>query len=52
MDLLTQLLQQRLGILQVGGVEALGEPSIDLGEHRTRLIGGRFAGSWSRVAER
>jgi len=30
----TQLVEQRLGVLQVGGVEALGEPVVDIGEHR------------------
>jgi MFS family permease len=33
-----QFLQQRLGVLQVGGVEAFGEPAVDLGEHRARLV--------------
>jgi hypothetical protein len=27
-----------LGLLQVGGVEALGEPVVDLGEHRACLV--------------
>src|SRR5262249_34868695 len=31
MALRTQLLEQRLGVLQVGGVEALGEPVVDVG---------------------
>src|SRR5215469_11128594 len=35
---ISQLLQQRLGVLQIGGVEALGEPVVDLGEHRTRIV--------------
>src|SRR6516162_390218 len=30
--------QQRFGVLQVGGVEALGEPVVDLPEHRARLV--------------
>ena len=40
-----QLIEQRLGVLKVGGVEALGEAIIDFGEHRVGLIGVRFAGS-------
>jgi hypothetical protein len=34
-----QLHQQRLGVLQVGGVEAFGKPAVDLREHRARLGG-------------
>ena len=33
-----QLLEQRLGVLQIGGVEAFGEPAVDLGEHRARFV--------------
>ena len=33
-----QFVQQCLCVLQVGGVEALGEPVVDFGEHRARLI--------------
>jgi hypothetical protein len=33
-----QLLEQLLGVLQVGGVEALAEPVVDVGERRARLI--------------
>jgi hypothetical protein len=33
-----QLVQQRLGVLQVGGVEALGEPAVDRGEQVARLV--------------
>src|SRR5215467_3709523 len=36
--LLIQLIQQSLGVLQVGSVEALGEPVVDFGELRARLI--------------
>ena len=31
-----KFVQQRLGVLQVGGVEALGEPVVDVREHRAR----------------
>ena len=40
-----QLLEQRLGVLQVGGVEPLGEPVVGFREHRVGLIRVRFAGS-------
>ena len=33
-----QLVEQRFGVLQVWGVEALGEPVVDLGEHRGSLV--------------
>jgi hypothetical protein len=33
-----QLLEQRLGFFQVGGVEAFGEPAVDFGEHSSRFI--------------
>ena len=33
-----QLVEQHLGVLQVGGVEALGEPVVDLGERRARFL--------------
>ena len=36
--LASQFVEQSLGVLQVGGVEALGEPAVDLGEHRTRFV--------------
>ena len=36
--LIAQLIEQRLGVLQVGGVEALGEAVVDVGEQRTCLV--------------
>jgi hypothetical protein len=33
----TEFLQQRLRILQISGVKALGEPAIDRGQQGTRL---------------
>ena len=36
--LFVQFVEQGLGILQVGGVEALGEPFVDFREHRARLV--------------
>src|SRR5208283_5554001 len=37
-SLVFQVLEQRLRVLQVGGVEALGEPVVDFGQHRARLV--------------
>jgi hypothetical protein len=36
--LLRQFIEQRLGVLKVGGVEALGEPAVDVGEHCVRFV--------------
>src|SRR6266851_7252830 len=36
--LCSQLVEQRLGISQVGGVEAFGEPAVDFSEHRARFV--------------
>ena len=33
-----QLVEQRLRLFQVGGVEALAEPAVDFGEDHARLI--------------
>src|SRR5215469_12863786 len=33
-----QLIEQRLGLLEVGGVKALGEPVVDFAEHRARFV--------------
>jgi len=33
-----QLIQQRLRVLQVCGVEAFGKPVVDINEHRARFI--------------
>ena len=35
----SQLVEQRLGILQIGGVEALGEPAVDRRQQLARLGG-------------
>jgi hypothetical protein len=42
MRLLAQLIEQRLGVFQIGGVEALGEPAVDFGEHRARFVAFAF----------
>jgi hypothetical protein len=36
--LCTQFIEQFLGVLQVGGVEALGEPIVDVGAHRASVL--------------
>jgi hypothetical protein len=33
-----QVVEQRLGVDEVGGVEALGEPVVDVGEHRAGFV--------------
>jgi len=33
-----QFLQQRLRVREVGGIETLGEPAADVGEHRARFV--------------
>ena len=32
------LVGQRLGVLEIGGVETFDEPAVDLGQHRARLV--------------
>ena len=36
--LAAELVEQRLGFLQIGGIEALGEPGVDFGQHRARFV--------------
>src|SRR5271156_3721560 len=50
--LMSQLVEQRLGVFQVGGVEAFGEPVVDVGEHRARLISLALVCEQSREARR
>ena len=33
-----EFLEQGFGVFEVGGVEAFGEPAVDLGEHRARHV--------------
>jgi hypothetical protein len=33
-----QLIEQRLGLFQIGGLESLTEPAIDFSEHGTRRV--------------
>ena len=35
---LIKFIEKLLGVLQVAGIETLGEPIPDFGKHRTRLI--------------
>ena len=44
--------RQRVGVFQIGGVEALGEPVVDLGEHRPRFIAAIGISQQSRQANR
>jgi hypothetical protein len=37
-----QIVEQCLGVFQVGGVEAFCEPAVDVGEHRARLVATAF----------
>jgi hypothetical protein len=37
-DLRGELVEQRLGVLQVGGVEALGERIVNVGEYHDRFV--------------
>jgi len=37
-ELSSQLIEECLGVLQIGGVKALGEPVVDYGEHRASLF--------------
>src|SRR6516225_6240762 len=36
--LYAQLIEQRLGIFQIGGIEALSQPVVDFTEHHARLV--------------
>ena len=36
--LFVKLVEQGLGVFQIGGVDALGEPVVDFREHRARLV--------------
>ena len=45
-----QLAEQRLGVLQVGGVEALGEPVVNVGEHHARFVAASSVAQQSREA--
>jgi hypothetical protein len=47
-----KFLEQSLGVLQVGGVEALGEPVVDLGEHRPRFLTAIGVSQQSRETDR
>ena len=37
-NLTVQSVEQRLGIFEVGGVEVLGEPVVDISEHRAGFV--------------
>ncbi len=52
MSQLLKLVEQSLGVVQVGGVEAFGEPVVDVGEHRARLVATALRCEQSREAHR
>ena len=43
-----QLVEQRLGLFQVGGVESLGEPVVDFREHHARFVAAIVVAQQSR----
>src|SRR5262249_51620131 len=47
-----QFVEQRLGVLQVGGVEALGEPAVDFSKHRARFVAAIGVAEQAREADR
>jgi hypothetical protein len=47
-----QFIEQRLGVFQIGGVEAFGEPAIDLSEHRPRFVAATLFREQPREAPR
>src|SRR5260370_27321996 len=51
-QLSTQFIDQRFGVFEVGSVEALGEPVVDLGEHCARLIATALFRKQSRETHR
>ncbi len=48
----SELVQQRLGVLQVGGVEAFGEPVVNGGEDLARLIASSLVAKQAGQARR
>ena len=48
--LIAELLEQRLCLLQVGGIKAFGEPAVDLGEHRVRFVAATLLAKQPREA--
>src|SRR5271167_4217988 len=50
--LCSQLVEQCLGVFQIRGIEALGEPVVDLREHRARLVAKALRRKPSREANR
>src|SRR5208282_5818125 len=51
-SLRTEFVQQRLRVLQIRGVEALGEPVVDFGEHRVSFVALALLGEQSCEAGR
>jgi hypothetical protein len=44
--------EQRLRVFQIASVEAFGEPAVDVGEHRARLVATALFGELAREARR
>src|SRR5262249_16110836 len=44
----SQFVEQRFGVLEVGGVDALGEPVVDFGEHHARFVAASSVAQQSR----
>jgi hypothetical protein len=49
---LVQLIEERLGVLQIRGVETFGKPVVDVGEHRVRLVNATLFRKQSGQAQR
>ena len=52
MRLSAQFVEQGLRVFEVGGIEALGEPTVDLDEHRARLVANFGVAEQPRQAHR
>src|SRR5262249_19130210 len=51
-DLGFQLIEQGLGVLHICSVKALGEPVVDVGEHRARLVAAIGVAQQARETDR
>src|SRR5215469_1518681 len=47
-----QFLEQRLSLFQIGGIKPFGEPAVNCGEHRARLIAAALLHKQARQAGR
>jgi hypothetical protein len=51
-ELIGQFVEKRLRVHQVGGIESLGKPVVDVGEHRTALVAASSILQHPREADR